>query len=140
MTQCCAVGYPPVRSDEDDVRYTIAIDQDIVRAELIGAESVEETKQFLRAVANYASTYLHFLFRVRSSKAIFRLEQQGLIESLHEVARSPSHRIAWLADGWDLQIAFEYLELLARQHTLNVRSFRSESHALQWLGQQTMTA
>jgi len=39
-----------------------------------------------------------------------------------------------------LQIAFEYLELLARQHTLNVRSFRSESHALQWLGQQTMTA
>ena len=122
------------------MRYAIAIDRDIVRAELIGAENVEETKQFLRAVAGYASTYLQFLLRVRSSKAVFRLEQQGLIESLHEVARSPSHRIAWLADGWDLQISFEYLELLARQHMLNVRSFRSESRALQWLGQQTTTA
>jgi hypothetical protein len=129
-----------VQSDEGDVQYTIAVEQDIVRAELIGAEDVEDTKQFLRAVADYASTNLHFLLRVRSSKAIFRLERQGLIESLHEVARSPSHRIAWLADGLDLQISFEYLELLARQHMLTVRTFRSESGALQWLGQQTTTA
>lgn len=122
------------------MQYTITIDRDFVLAELIGAESVEDTKQFLRAAASYAATYRCFLFRTRSSKAIFRLEQQGLIESLREVARSPSHRIAWLADGLDLQISFEYLELLARQHMLNVRTFRSESRALQWLGQQATTA
>lgn len=120
--------------------YTITVDQDIVRAELVGAEDVEETKQFLRVVSRYASTCHRFIFRVRASRAIFRLEQQGLMESLHEVARSPSHKIACLAEGSDLQISFDYLELLARQHRLNVRSFRSEARALQWLRQSSGNA
>lgn len=117
--------------------YTIAIDQDIVRAELVGAEAVEDTKQFLQAAASYASTFLLFLFRVRGSKAIFRLEQLGLIDSLAEVARSPAHRVAWLPEGSDLEISFGYLELLAQQHLLNVRCFRSELQALMWLRSPT---
>jgi hypothetical protein len=119
--------------------YTITLDRDIVRAELVGAETVQETKTFLRSVAYCASTHVRFLFRVRASKPIFRLEQQGVIESLHEVARSPSHRIAWLPEGVALQISFEYFELLARQHALDVRSFRSESQALKWLRHEATT-
>ena len=117
--------------------YMITVDEDIVRAELVGAETVEETKEFLRAAASHASTHRLFLFRVRGSKPVFRLQRQGLIESLREVARTPSHRVAWLAEGLDLQISYDYFELLARQHTLNVRSFRSESQALQWLNEPT---
>jgi len=40
-----------------------------------------------------------------------------------------------LADTMDLRVSHEYLELIARQHALNVRSFRSMDEALRWLRQ-----
>lgn len=113
--------------------YEITVKQDFVRAELVGGDTVEETKDFLRAVAAYSAKHSSFLIRMRASKPMFRLEQQGLIEYFREVARSPTHKIALLADTSDLQVSHEYLELIARQHGLNVRSFRGAAQALRWL-------
>jgi len=115
--------------------YSITVEEDFVRAELVGRETVEETKEFLRAVARLSATHLLFLIRIANSKSMFRLEQPGLIESFREVACSPSHKVALLADTMDLRVSHEYLELIARQHALNVRSFRSMDEALRWLRQ-----
>jgi len=120
---------------ESPMAYSITVEEDFVRAELVGRETVEETKEFLHAVARLSPTHLSFLIRIAASKSMFRLEQPGLIESFREVACSPAHRIALLADTMDLRVSHEYLELIARQHALNVRSFRSTEEAVRWLRQ-----
>ncbi len=112
--------------------YKITVEQDFFRAELIDRETVEETKDFLRAVARHSARHSSVLIQVRSSKPIFQVEHYGLIDSFREIARSPSHRIALLADALDLQASHEYIELIAKQRGLNVRSFASEAEALEW--------
>ena len=112
--------------------YRITVEQNFFRAELVDRETVEETKDFLRTVARHSTRHSSVLIQVRSSKPIFQVEHHGLIDSFREIARSPSHRIALLADALDLHASHEYIELIARQHGLNVRSFRSEAEALEW--------
>lgn len=113
--------------------YSITAEQDFVRAELSSRETVQELGDFLRAVVRYSARYASIVIQVRQSTPIFHVAQHGLIESLREIAHSPQHRIALLADTADLQASHEYLELLARQRGVNVRSFRSEGEALLWL-------
>jgi hypothetical protein len=113
--------------------FSITVEQDFVRAELSNRETVQEMGDFLRAVARYSARYASIVIQVRQSTPIFHVEQHGLIESLREIARSPQHRIALLADTADLRSSHEYLELLARQRGVNVRSFRSEGEALLWM-------
>jgi len=113
--------------------YEIADDGDLVLAQLAGRETVEEMIDFLRAVARYGAAHSSFLLWVRASKPIFQLEQHGLITYLTALAASPSHKIALLADTLELHLSHEYFELIARQHALNVRSFRSAGDALRWL-------
>jgi hypothetical protein len=115
--------------------YSITVESGLVRAELVGRETVEETKEFLRAVAGYSAIHSAFLIRIAASKPMFRLEQAGLIECFREVACTPEHKIALLADTNDLRVSHEYLELIAHQHALNARSFRSVDEALKWLRQ-----
>jgi hypothetical protein len=116
--------------------YRITIEQNFFRAELVDRETVEEMKDFLRAVARHSTRHSSVLIQVRSSKPIFQVEHYGLIDSFREIARSPSHRIALLADALDLQASHEYIELIAKQRGLNVRSFASEAEALEWFKEQ----
>jgi hypothetical protein len=113
--------------------YRITVEQGLVRAEISRRETVQETREFLRALVRYSPRYSSIAICVRQSKPIFHVEQHGLVEHLQEIARAPGHRIALLADTADLQAAHEYLELLARQRGVNVRSYRSEAEALVWL-------
>lgn len=113
--------------------YRITVEPDFVRAEMSNRETVQEMGDFLRAVVRYSARCARFVIQVRQSKPIFHVEQHGLIELLRELARLPEHRIVLLADTADLQASHEYLELLARQRGVNVRSFRSEGEAVHWL-------
>src|SRR2546428_43800 len=116
--------------------YTITLDRDVLRAELFGRETVEETKTFFRAIVS-ASTESRspcILISVRSSKPIFQLARHGLLEYFRELAATPSRRIALLGDSSDLRLSHEYIELIARQHGLKVRSFPDETAAYQWFG------
>ena len=113
--------------------YRIALDRGVLRAELFGRETVEETNSFFRAIVSASSETRCpcILISVRSSKPIFQLERHGLIEYFRELA-DKSRRIALLGDSRDLQLSHEYVELIARQHGLNVRSFLDETDAYQW--------
>jgi len=114
--------------------YRITLDRGVLRAELFGRETVEETKTFFRAIASASRETRApcILISVRSSKPIFQLERHGLIEYFRELAVTASQRIALLGDSRDLRLSHEYVELIARQHGLNVRSFLDETAAYQW--------
>ena len=114
--------------------YRITLDRGVLRGELFARETVEETKAFFRAIVGASSETRCpcILISVRSSKPIFQLERHGLIEYFHKLAVMSSRRIALLGDSRDLQLSHEYVELIARQHGLNVRSFSDETAAYQW--------
>src|SRR6267378_6688130 len=114
--------------------YRITLDRGVLRAELFGRETVEETKTFFRAIvsASRETRSPCILILVRSSKPIFQLEQHGLLEYFRELAVTPSRRIALLGDSRDLRLSHEYIELIARQHGLSVRSFPDETAAYRW--------
>ena len=114
--------------------YRITLDRGVLRAELFGRETVEETNTFFRAIvsASRETRCPCILISVRSSKPIFQVERHGLIEHFHKLALTSSRRIALLGDSRDLQLSHEYVEVIARQHGLNVRSFLDETAAFQW--------
>lgn len=113
--------------------YEITVEPDLVRAELVGGETAQETKDFLRALAPYSTSHSLFLIRVRASNPMFRLEEHGLMDYFREVACSASHKVALLADTLDQQVSHEYVEFIARQRGINVRSFHGTVQALRWL-------
>ena len=114
--------------------YRITLDRGVLRAELFGRETVEETKTFFSAIVSASSETRSpcILISVRSSKPIFQLERHGLIEYFRELAATSSPRIALLGDSRDLRLSHEYVELIARQHGFKVRSFLDETAAYRW--------
>jgi hypothetical protein len=119
--------------------YTITLEAGFVRAVLIDRETVEETREFLTAVARWRRPYPNILIHVRSSKPIFHA-MRHVMGRFKEIAQAPGHRIALVADSMEVQASHEYLELLARQQGLNVRSFSSEEEALRWFSGQARDA
>ena len=114
--------------------YRITLDRGVLRAELFGRETVEETKTFFRAIvsASRETRCPCILISVRSSKPIFQAERHGLLEYFRELAVTSSRRVALLGDTRDLRLSHDYIELIARQHGLNVRSFPDETAAYRW--------
>lgn len=123
---------PPERANRPAMAYRIVLERDFIRAELAHRETLEEMREFLRALVRNSARCPVILIRVRASKPLFHVERGGLIDFLQQIARAPQHRIALLADTPDLQASHEYLELIARQRGVRVRSFRSEAEALLW--------
>ena len=114
--------------------YRFSLDRGVLRAELFGRETVEETKTFFRAIvsASRESRSPCILISIRSSKPVFQVERHGLIEYFRELAVTSSRRVALLGDTRDLRLSHEYIELIARQHGLAVRSFLDETAAYRW--------
>jgi len=114
--------------------YKITLDRGVLRGELFARETVEETKAFFQAIvsASRESRCPCILISVRSSKPIFQLERHGLIEYFRKLAATSSRRIALLGDSRDLQLSHEYVEFIARQHGLVVRTFPDETAAYRW--------
>src|SRR5438477_11727608 len=104
--------------------YRITLDRDVLRAELSGRETVEETTAFFQAIvsASKESRSPCILISVRSLKPIFQFERHGLIEYLRKLAATSSRGIALLGDSGELRLSHEYVELIARQYRVNVGS------------------
>lgn len=115
--------------------YRITAESGYLRAELFDRETVEETQSFLRAVVRENAKHRRpcILILVRVSKPIFQVVPHKLIEYIEELSGTSANQIALVGDTRDLNMSHEYIELLARQRRLNVRSFRDEAGALQWL-------
>jgi hypothetical protein len=118
--------------------YRITAEADYLRGELSGRETVEETQAFLGALVRERIRHACscVLILVRRSTPVFQVAAHRLIESFEELSGQQACRIALVGDTRDLHMSHEYIELLARQLGLNVRSYRDERSALQWFGNQ----
>ena len=128
----------PDQAVRSTMRYQITAEAGYLRAELFNRETVEETRAFLRAVVRENAKHRRpcVLILVRVSKPIFQVVPHRLIEYIEQLSGPSASRIALVGDTRDLHMSHEYIELLARQRRLNVRSFRDEPAALQWLKDQ----
>ena len=122
------------------MRYQFSVVQDCLKAELVGRESVAETQDFIRAITAEAQKLKlsRLLVWVRRSRPIFKVEQYRISEHFKTLAANPEVRVALLADSDDVRAAHEYIEVLARPHGANVRAFRDEASALEWLKQPAL--
>jgi len=118
--------------------YKITTEPGYLRAELFERETVEETRAFLDAVvrSNADHRRSRVLILVRASKSIFQVVAHGLMECFEELSATVPGQIALVGDTRDLRLSHEYIEVIARQRGLNVRSFQDESAALAWLNEQ----
>ena len=118
--------------------YKITAEPGYLRAELFERETVEETRAFLDAVVrdNAIHRRSRVLILVRASKSIFQVVAHGLMECFEELSATKPGQIALVGDTRDLRLSHEYIEVIARQRGLNVRSFRDEAAALAWLNER----
>jgi hypothetical protein len=120
--------------------YKITAEPGYLRAELFERETVEETRAFLDAVvrSNVNHRRSRILILVRLSKSIFQVVAHGLMECFEELSTATPGQIALVGDTRDLNLSHEYIEVIARQRGLNVRSFRDEATALAWLNDRRL--
>ncbi len=121
------------------MHYRIEAADDHLRAELFGRETAEQTHEFLTALTRKAldAGITRVLISVHNSRPIFKVDRYGISEFFKLAASNRSYRIALLGDSDEVRAAQQYVEVLARQHGANVRAFRAEAPALQWLRAET---
>ena len=117
------------------MHYRFTRRDDHLHAELIERESVDETVSFIRALAAEAlkARCTRVLVCVRRSRTIFTVEKYSISSWLRQLAAVPEARVALVGDSSEMHAAHQYIELLARQQNANVRAFRDEARAREWM-------
>lgn len=120
------------------MHFTFEHSPDCLRATLYGRNTVEETLQFIDALAADARKHAatRFLICVRNSRPIFKVEQYKVSDLFKQLASNKAVRVALLADSDEVRASHQYLEVLAAQQGAQVRAFRDEKRALRWLQSQ----
>jgi parvulin-like peptidyl-prolyl isomerase len=117
------------------MHFTFEFAQDHLRAELYGRQTVEETREFVAALMAEARKHsaTRILIQVRNSRPIFKVEQYKLSDQFKQLAAQKEVRVALLADSDEVRASHQYIEVLAAQQGAQVRAFRDEARALNWL-------
>jgi hypothetical protein len=115
--------------------YRISSNGNFLKADLFNRETVEEAKEFFGAVADAAQRRrsLAILISVHTSNPLFMVDRSGFFNDFTSFGAGPEHKIALVADCEEVDYSHAYLELLAQQQGINVRHFRDEPAALEWL-------
>ena len=121
------------------MHFTFKQAQGYLRAELFGRQTVEQTLEFVAALAAEArkSASHCILVWVRNSRPIFKVEQYKISEQFRQLAKNKQLRVALLADSDEVRASHQYIEVLASQQGAGVRAFRDEARALDWLRPQS---
>ena len=119
------------------MHYTFKQAPGLLRAELFGRQTAEETHQFVDALLAEAQKLAatRVLAWVRNSRPIFRVEQYDITGKLRLVA-ARRLRVALLADSDEVRASHQYLEVLAGQQGAQQRAVRDEARALHRLNAQ----
>lgn len=106
-----------------------------VKAVMVGRDTPAETRRFVEAqlAALRDTGQRRLLVSVESSRPMFRMRESNLEALLEEMARLEGLKVALTSDDPEVGVAHEYVEFLARQRGLELRAFRSEPAALDWL-------
>lgn len=116
------------------MQFGIELRGDHLLASIQGRETGEEMREFLVAVhaACGQNKCPRILMSVRASRPVFKPEDYGISTYVNELV-TPACQVALVGDTRELHSAHEYIEVCARQQGMNVRAFRDEAAALQWL-------
>ena len=116
------------------MRFTIELRGDHLAATLQGRETGAEMREFLIAV--HAACGQHrcprILMSIRASRPVFKSEDYGIATYVNDLV-TPKCQVALVGDTSELNAAHEYIEVCARQQSMNVRAFGDEAAALRWL-------
>jgi len=117
------------------MRFTVVAHRDHLRAELLERESAEETREFLKVLAERTLKRgsSRILICVNGSRPIFKVENYHASSYLKKLAACPTVRVALVSSSDEIRATHEYIEVLARQQGANARSFANEAQALRWL-------
>ena len=117
------------------MKYQFTMQRGFLRADLLDRETAEETRAFLEAVvlASINHRCSRILVHVRLSNPLFTVERLGVLANFKKIASDPAHRIALLGDTLELGMSHDYVSLLGRQQGINLRSFKTEAEAVEWL-------
>ena len=120
------------------MHYTLKQAPGLLRADLFGRRTAEETHEFVEALLAEAQNcaLTRVLAWVRNSRPIFRVEQYNITDKLRRLA-ARKLRVALLADSDEVRASHQYIEVLAGQHGAALRAFRDEARALHWLNAQS---
>lgn len=115
--------------------YRITSEGEYLRADLFHRETAEESREFFCAVAEAMQRRRCScaLISVHSSSPLFTAERSGFFAEFAILDSDPERKIALVADNDELDYSHEYFALLAQHQGMNVRHFRSEAAALEWL-------
>jgi parvulin-like peptidyl-prolyl isomerase len=121
------------------MHFSFELAQDHLRAELFGRQTVEQTQEFVTALVAEARKHsaTRILIWVRNSRPIFKVEQYKLSDQFKQLAAQKDVRIVLLADSDEVRASHQYIEVLAAQQSAQVRAFRDEGRALNWLCAQS---
>ena len=116
------------------MRFSIEARDDHLLASLQGRETGSQMREFLVAV--HAACGEHkcpkILMSIRASRPVFKPEDYGIATYVNDLV-TPKCQIALVGDTRELHAAHEYIEVCARQQSMNVRAFRDEAGGLRWL-------
>jgi len=120
------------------VRFSVEPRQGYLLAEVTGRESAEDMRRFAHALRDACRSHAcpRILVLVRQSRAIFKPEDYGFDGATRGYIQellSPDCQIALLGDSQELHAAHEYIEVVARQQSVNTRAFRDQALAVRWL-------
>lgn len=115
--------------------YRITSEAGYLRADLFHRETADEAKEFFGAVAESALRRQCYsvLISEHASSPLFTVDRSGFFKEFTSFGGDPEFRIALVADSEELEYSHQYLELVGQQHGINVRHFRSDPAALEWL-------
>lgn len=115
--------------------YRITSESDYLRADLFHRETAEESREFFCAVAEamLRRQCSSALISVHASSPLFTVDRSGFFAEFAILDSDPERKIALVADNDELDYSHEYFALLAQHQGMNVRHFRSEAAALEWL-------
>jgi stage II sporulation SpoAA-like protein len=121
------------------MHYKIERMQDYLRAELSDRRTAEESREFADALVAKAAEggCSRVLICVRNSRPIFKLQPHGILEYFKRIGANPSNRVALISDSGEMRSSQQYIEMLGREQGANVRAFRDEAAALEWLRRGT---
>ena len=122
--------------------YRITSETGYLRADLFHRETAEESREFFAAVAaSVARRRCHsLLISVHSSNPLFTVDRSGFFAEFAVLASDPDRKVALVADNEELDYSHEYFALLAQHQGMNVRHFRNEPDALDWLSPLSLEA
>ena len=117
------------------MQYKIERMDGYLRAELRERRTGPESEEFIRALTAKSAEdgCTRILIYVRHSRPIYKLQSYGILEYFRTIATSPASRVALLSDSEEMRSSQHYIEMLGREQGANVRAFRDEPAALEWL-------